>query len=152
MKALTSLSLLFASGVVMAAMPEGCVVDTDVISYLFRHDTRAELYRPYLTDKVLAVSFMTIAELDRWALQRTWGEARQARMVAFLAPFTIILADRELCHTWAVVGDQARRNGRPIQAADAWIAATAIALGVPLVTNNRGDFLGVDGLLIVPGM
>jgi predicted nucleic acid-binding protein len=131
-------------------MPEGCVVDTDVISYLFRRDTRADLYRPYLTGRVLAVSFMTIAELDRWALQRNWGLARQERLAAFLSQFTIMLVDRALCRIWAEVGDQARRNGRPIQAADAWIAATAIALGVPLVTNNRSDFAGIGSLRLLP--
>jgi predicted nucleic acid-binding protein len=93
---------------------------------------------------------MTIAELDRWALQRNWGLARQERMAVFLSQFTIILVDRALCRTWAAVGDQARRNGRPIQAADAWIAATAIALGIPLVTNNRSDFAGIDSLRMLP--
>ena len=131
-------------------VPEGCVVDTDVLSYLFRRDTRADLFRPFLTDRILAISFMTIAELDRWALQRNWGQARQARMATFLEQFVIVVADRALCRRWAEAGDQARRNGRPIQTADAWIAATALALGVPLVTNNRADFVGVADLLILP--
>jgi tRNA(fMet)-specific endonuclease VapC len=129
---------------------DGCVVDTDVISYLFRRDTRAEIYRPYLTGRLAAVSFMTIAELDRWALQRNWGRLRQARMATLLERFTIVLPDRTLCHTWAVVADQSRRNGRPIHTADAWIAATAVALGVPLVTNNRDDFAGVEDLELLP--
>lgn len=130
--------------------PDGCVVDTDVLSYLFRRDTRAEQYRPYLTGRLVAVSFMTIAELDRWALQRNWAQARRELMAAFLARFTIVLADRALCQTWAAVSDQARRNGRPIQTADAWIAATAIALDVPLITNNRADYSGVDNLRMLP--
>jgi predicted nucleic acid-binding protein len=71
-------------------------------------------------------------------------------MAAFLDQFVIVLIDRALCRTWAEVGDQARRKGRPIQAANSWIAATAIALGVPLVTNNRDDFAGVDDLMMLP--
>ncbi len=131
-------------------MAEGRVVDTGVISYLFRGDTRAEIYRPHLEGKLLADSFMTVAELDRWALERNWGLERQARMATMLEQFVIVLADRTLCHTWAKVGDQARRRGRPIQVADAWIAATAIALGVPLVTNNRDDYAGVGDLALLP--
>jgi predicted nucleic acid-binding protein len=130
---------------------EGCVVDTDVISYLFRGDTRAETYRAYLTGRLLVVSFQTVAELDRWALEREWGEARRKRMDGLLGRFVIVLPDRALCRTWAEVGDRARRNGRPIQTADAWIAATAIILDVPLVTNNRGDYTGVGGLRFLPG-
>jgi hypothetical protein len=48
------------------------VVDTDVVSFLFKHDTHAEPYRPHLTEKLLVLSFMTIAELDRWVLERNW--------------------------------------------------------------------------------
>jgi tRNA(fMet)-specific endonuclease VapC len=136
---------------VTAIMPEpGCVVDTDVVSYLFRNDTRAEQFRPHITGRILAVSFMTVAELDRWALQRNWGSARRERMTDFLSRFVIVLVDRALCRTWAAVGDQARRNGRPIQVADAWIAATAIALNVPLLTHNRSDYAGVDDIDLLP--
>jgi len=39
------------------------VVDTDVISYLFNGHTQAEFFRPYLLNKTLAVSFMTVAQL-----------------------------------------------------------------------------------------
>lgn len=49
------------------------VVDTDVVSYLFKGDSRAEAYRPHLTGNLLVVSFMTVAELDRWALERDWA-------------------------------------------------------------------------------
>lgn len=131
-------------------MTEGCIVDTDVISYLLRGDTRAARFRPSLTNRLLAVSFMTVAELDRWALQYRWGPARLERLAAFLEQFVIVLADRALCHTWAEVMDDARRHGRPIWTADAWIAATALARGVPLVTNNRSDYAGVTALNILP--
>jgi predicted nucleic acid-binding protein len=45
--------------------------------------------------------------------------------------------------------ESARHNGRPISAADAWIAATALHLGAPLVTHNRSHFIGVDGLNVI---
>jgi len=93
---------------------------------------------------------MTVAELDRWALQHNRGLVRLERVAAFLERFAIVIPNRKLCDTWAVVADGARRKGRPIHAADAWIAATAIAIGVSLVTNNRDDFAGVDGLAILP--
>jgi len=131
-------------------MAEGFVVDTDVVSYAFRGDSRAEPFRPYLAGELVVVSFMTVAELDLWALQRNWGHLRQAAMAAFLDRFTILLPDRELCRTWAHVSDQARRRGRPIQVGDAWIAATAVSLGVPLLTNNRDDFLGVEDVVLLP--
>jgi predicted nucleic acid-binding protein len=36
-----------------------------------------------------------------------------------------------------------------IGAADAWIAATALALSVPLVTNNPKDYRNLDKLQLV---
>jgi tRNA(fMet)-specific endonuclease VapC len=40
----------------------------------------------------------------------------------------------------------ARRNGRRIETADAWIAATALLYNAPLLTHNKSDYLGVPGL------
>ncbi len=48
------------------------VVDTDVVSFLFKRDTRAELYRPHLDGKEQIISFQTLAELLRWTLVRSW--------------------------------------------------------------------------------
>jgi predicted nucleic acid-binding protein len=44
------------------------VVDTDVMSYVFKHDTRAAFYEPHLAGKELIISFVTFAELQRWAI------------------------------------------------------------------------------------
>ena len=122
------------------------VVDTDVVSFLFKRDSRAELYRPHLTGRLLVVSFMTIAELDRWALARKWEEARRARMEQHLRNFVVYPFDRALCLKWAEVSDKAQRNGHPISCADAWIAATALLYDIPLITHNRKDYIGVVDL------
>lgn len=71
-------------------------------------------------------------------------------MAEFLDQFALVLVNRALCRTWAEVSDRARRRGRPVPTADAWIAATAVALNAPLVTNNRRDFAGIDGLTLLP--
>ncbi len=42
---------------------EPAVVDTDVVSYLFKGDTRAVGYEPLLAGRLRVVSFMTQAEL-----------------------------------------------------------------------------------------
>jgi hypothetical protein len=46
------------------------VVDTDVVSLVFKADSRAEKYVSALSAPDLLVSFMTEAELERWILQR----------------------------------------------------------------------------------
>lgn len=127
------------------------VVDTDVVSYVFRGDTRAELFRSVLAGRVLVVSFMTVAELERWALGRNWGPSRMASLERFLERFTLLPFDWPLCRRWAEAVDCARRRGRPIQTADAWVAATALHLDIPLVTHNPTDYAGVTGLTVLSG-
>ena len=50
------------------------VLDTDVLSFLYKRDTRAGLYEPHLNDPPFIVSFMSLAELRRWTLERNWGD------------------------------------------------------------------------------
>jgi len=129
--------------------PTSCLVDTNVVSYLFRGSREAGAYRTYLADKELGVSFQTLAELRRWAILRSWGTARWDRLVRLLAPATVYLVDEALIATWAEVTAQRERRGRPISSDDAWIAATALVEGLPLVTHNRRDFEAIGGLEIV---
>jgi len=58
----------------------GVLLDTDVVSFLFKNHPLAARYDIELADRVVLVSFMTIAELDRWAIRSNWGEARIRRL------------------------------------------------------------------------
>lgn len=101
------------------------LIDTDVISFLFKQDTRAELYRPHLHQTLSLISFMTIAELKQWALLRNWGDRRKEALDQHLKQHTLIPFDLDLCQTWAEIRYEAHSVGRKIETADAWIAATA---------------------------
>jgi tRNA(fMet)-specific endonuclease VapC len=126
-----------------------CVVDTDVVSFLFRDDSRADGYRAFLTGRELAVSFQTLAELRRWALLHRWGEARWRRLEGMLEPFSIFLVDEQVIAAWARITVERERLGRPIATGDAWIAATAWVHGLPLVTHNRRHFEQIVGLQLI---
>jgi predicted nucleic acid-binding protein len=125
------------------------VVDTDVVSFLFKSHPAAELYLPDLADRTLVMSFMTVAELDRWVLEARWGEARRTKLRQYLEPFVIFPYDRALCLRWAEATVAAQLSGRRIECADAWIAATALVCDAPLITHNRNDYLGIPGLELI---
>lgn len=125
------------------------VVDTDVISYVFKGDTRGALYEQHLQDSALLVSFMTVAELEYWALARNWGQATRQRMQQHLSGYTQIMPDSEMCRLWAGIYFSVNSVGRKISVQDAWIAATAISYQVPLVTHNRKDYSAVNGLTVI---
>ena len=52
------------------------VLDTDVVSFLFKGDSRAKIYVPRLQNHQWLISFMTEAELEQWALLANWGASR----------------------------------------------------------------------------
>ena len=66
-----------------------------------------------------------------------------------LGNFVVYPYNRQMCRKWAEVSDEARRRGRPVGVADAWIAATALLHGMPLVTHNREHFSGIEGLKVI---
>jgi tRNA(fMet)-specific endonuclease VapC len=136
-----------ASGGTPSRQPamNAAIVDTDVVSMLFKGDTWALAYRPHITGRLLGISFMTLAELERWSLERDWGWRRQRKLAQHLTRYAVLPVSRELCGKWAAVSFAAKRKGRPIQTADAWIAASAVHYQVPLITNNRAGYSAVDG-------
>jgi predicted nucleic acid-binding protein len=125
------------------------IVDTDVVSMIFKGDTRAFSFRKHIAGRLLGISFMTLAELERWPLERGWGPARKLDLARHLARYTVLPVSRELCLKWAEVSFDAKRQGHPIQTADAWMAASALHYQVPLITNNRDDYSMVRGLALL---
>ena len=125
------------------------VLDTDVVSYLYKRDTRAELYRPHLNDPPFIISFMSLAELRRWTLERGWGERTRHELEEYLSRYFVIHSEDPICTRWAEAMNTARSSGRPIASSDAWVAATALFLDVPLVTHNGRHYSGVSGLRVI---
>lgn len=125
------------------------VVDTDVVSFLFKNHSLSVVYDADLSGRVGLVSFMTIAEVERWAIQSRWGAQRIHWLHLHLARFTVVPSSPDLCKKWAEVTVGAQMAGRRIECADAWIAATALLYGVPLVTHNHRHYGGVQGLQLI---
>jgi tRNA(fMet)-specific endonuclease VapC len=134
----------------MADVIATVIVDTDVISFTFKGDTRAALYAPHLANKLTYISFQTRAELEQWAIARQWGARRHAALLEFIEErFAVIESSSQLCRPWAEVREQVKQAGHLIQPSDAWIAATAVLYGVPLVTHNADDFAQVQNLSVI---
>jgi tRNA(fMet)-specific endonuclease VapC len=128
---------------------ERCILDTNIVSYIMRGDTRAAPYRDYLVGKQAGISFQTVAELRRWAIERGWGTARQRALAQQIERFTIYFVDDDVITAWAEITARLRQQGNPITDADAWIAATATILNVPLVTHNRRHFERISALQLI---
>jgi len=65
------------------------VLDTDVVSFLFKNDSRAQAYLSHLRNRELTISFMTEAELEQWALLSNWSVKRANWLRTYLARFVV---------------------------------------------------------------
>lgn len=123
------------------------ILDTNIVSYLLKGHTLAEVYRPHLEGHVLAISFMTVAELFEGAFRARWGKRKREALEAALHNYLVIPATPELCQRWGQV--RSERRTQPISCEDAWIAATVLVHDCPLVTHNAADFHGIIGLIVI---
>lgn len=125
------------------------LVDTDVVSFTYKKDSRSALYESHLQGNFLIISFMTLAELKLWTLKNNWGEKRKSNFAEFLKDYLVVYPDENLCEIWAQIKTDAHKYGNPIDTADAWVASVALLFDIPLVTNNRRHFENVKNLKII---
>ncbi len=128
------------------------VVDTDVYSAgLIPGSSLARLYDPLLVGRPAFLSFQTVAELRYGARLRGWGSSRFRRLDEEIARAQIVHTGRDLVRTYVDLRVTCERIGHALgqreHDADRWIAATALRLGIPLVSHDR-IFEGAPGLTL----
>jgi len=126
------------------------VVDTNVVSYMIKRDTRAGEYEALLLQLPDAVlSFQTMAEIEFGMDRVHWGPSRRGSARRFLGRFEVMYPDAHLCRLWAEIRSYREGIGRTLHPADAWIAALAVDLGCPVLTHNARDFFDIPGLPVI---
>jgi predicted nucleic acid-binding protein len=127
------------------------VIDTDVFGAdLVRRSALTERYEPIIVGRPAFISFQTAAELRYGAFRRGWGETRMAALEARIGTAEIVHTGSELVITYARLRADCARIGHALAQrehdADRWVAATAVRLGIALVSND-GIFDDVPGLV-----
>ena len=115
----------------------GLLVDTDVLSYIAWKRPQAQAFLPLVVGKLLVISFVTVGEMCFGAANRGWGERRISEMEKILRRYTTIPGTYDVAQHYGRVRkafrDQVGEN-------DTWVAATALAHELPVVTNNLKHF------------
>lgn len=98
----------------------------------------------------LAVSAITIGELRAGVLAATDTVARDQRLSTLTAALALnpIPVDESVASAWARLRLSLRDNKLKMPVNDSWIAATAMALGIPVVTQDD-DFPSLEELDVV---
>ena len=128
------------------------VIDTDVFGAdLVRRSALAERYEPIIVGRPAFISFQTAAELRYGALRRGWGEQRMRELEARIGAAETVHTGPDLILTYARLRAECERIGHALAQrdhdADRWVAATALRLGIPLVSND-GIFDNAPGPVI----
>lgn len=98
----------------------------------------------------LAVSVITIGELRAGVLAATDVTTRDRRLRTLTAVLELdpIPIDTAVAEHWATLRVLLRDRGLRMGVNDSWIAATALALGVPVLTQDDG-FPALDELPVL---
>lgn len=98
----------------------------------------------------IAVSVVTIAELRLGVLAANDGPTRARRLETLTRADALepIPVDRSVAAAWAALRIALRDAGRRMPLNDSWIAATALARHIPVVSQDA-DYDDVPGLLVV---
>jgi predicted nucleic acid-binding protein len=98
----------------------------------------------------LAVSIITIGELRAGVLAASSVEVRDRRLGTLTAALQLepVPVDDAVAAHWARLRVLLRDSGQRMPVNDSWIAATALALGVAVVTQGD-DFPDLDELDVV---
>ena len=134
------------------------LLDTNVISELMRPqpEPRVLAWADGLDPDAVAITAMNEAEilhgLARLPAGRRQVQLRQSweALVSELFSGRIWSFSSEAAHWYAELLWQRERLARPMATADAVIAATALANGVPLATRDVHDFAEIGLALINP--
>jgi predicted nucleic acid-binding protein len=118
-------------------------------SLFIAHETGRPLRAEALPDR-LAVSVITIGELRAGVLAAPEVATRDRRLRTLTAALALdpIPVDEEVAAAWARLRIELRDRGLRMPVNDSWIAATAIALGVAVVTQDD-DYVELPGLTVI---
>src|SRR4051794_15062808 len=86
------------------------------------------------------ITFVTYAELTKWAELRRWGTARRSQLANWLATMAVLPGTEDVAATWGQISAAADQRGRPRPINDSWIAACCLVYDLPLATLNAKDF------------
>jgi predicted nucleic acid-binding protein len=98
----------------------------------------------------VAVSVITVAELRLGVLAAADGPTRARRLETLLDAEALepLPIDSDVAHAWAVLRLALRDQGKRMPLNDSWIAATALAHRLPVVSHDD-DYDDVPGLEVI---
>ena len=126
------------------------LLDTNICIYIIKQQPAAVLKR-FLEYQVgdIGISFITLSELRHGVAKSTHREKNAKALDEFIIPLEVVSFDEGAAHIYGDIRAYLEKAGTPIGSMDMLIAAHAISLEIPLVTNNSREFVRIPALNII---
>ena len=126
------------------------LLDTNICIYIIKQQPVTVLKR-FLEYQIgdIGISSITLSELRYGVAKSTHQEKNTKALDEFVTPLEVVSFDEEAAHLYGDIRAALEKAGTPIGAMDMLIAAHAVSLGIPLVTNNAREFIRIPALNII---
>lgn len=123
------------------------MLDTNICIYTIKQKPEEVLNRfKQEIPKGLCISAITLAELKHGVEKSAKPERNEIALAQLLAALTVIPFDDLAAVEYGKICAHLQKQGTPIGTMDMLIAASAVASGLTLVTNNTREFERVPNL------
>jgi len=125
------------------------LLDTNICIYLIKKQPRHLLkrFRSH-TPGSLGISSVTLAELQYGVEKSQFPAKNQEALDEFLFPLDTVSFDDPAARMYGKIKTTLERQGKIIGPLDLMIAAHALSLHLPVVTNNTKEFSRVPKLMV----
>lgn len=126
------------------------LLDTNICIYIIKQQPITVLKR-FLEYQVgdIGISSITLSEL-RYGVAKSAHQEKNAKALdGFIIPLEVVSFDESAAHVYGEIRATLEKLGTPIGAMDMLIAAHAVSLGIPLVTNNTREFMRIPALNVI---
>jgi tRNA(fMet)-specific endonuclease VapC len=126
------------------------MLDTNICIYIIKQQPVSVLKR-FLEYQVgdIVISSITLAELSYGVAKSTCQEKNAKALAEFITPLEVVAFDEEAAHLYGNIRANLEKPGTPIGSMDMLIAAHAVSLGIPLITNNTQELVRIPRLKII---
>ena len=125
------------------------LLDTNICVYIIKGKSPAAMRQVQSRQPgEIAISAITLAELEYGVLRSRDRDRNRAALSEFLFPFAILDFDRAAAVEYGRIRSSLEAKKKPIGPMDLLLAAQAKSRGLILVTNNEREFRRVEGLRV----
>jgi len=126
------------------------LLDTNICIYIIKQKP-ANVLKRFLEYQIgdIGISTITLSELRYGVAKSSHRDKNAKALDEFTIPLEVVPYDEAAAHVYGDIRASLEKDGTPIGSMDMLIAAHAVSLGIPLVTNNTREFIRIPSLNLI---